>query len=45
MMKWKRRKKPDEQLILSVIENTNNAMRNAYCLSQWIMIRQGNDSY
>lgn len=45
MMKWKRRKKPDEQLTLSIIENANNAMKNAYCLSQWVMIHQGNDSY
>ncbi|MGD0028138.1 MAG: hypothetical protein ABSC91_04275 [Candidatus Bathyarchaeia archaeon] len=45
MMKWKRRKKPDEQLALSIIENANNAMKKAYCLSQWITIHQGNDSY
>jgi hypothetical protein len=45
MMKWKRRKKPDEQMTLSVIEKANNAVRNAYCYSQWISIHQGNDSY
>jgi hypothetical protein len=45
MIKWKRRKKPDEQLNLSIIENANKAMKNVYCLSQWIMIHQGNDSY
>jgi hypothetical protein len=43
-MKWKRRKKPDEQMTLSVIEKANNAVRNAYCYSQWISIHQGNDS-
>jgi hypothetical protein len=28
-----------------VIEKANNAVRNAYCYSQWISIHQGNDSY
>ena len=45
MMKWKRCKKPDEQRTLSLIENVNNAMKNAYCASQWVTIHQGNDSY
>jgi hypothetical protein len=41
----KRREKRNEQLILSVIENASNAVRSAYCFSQWITIHQGNDSY
>jgi hypothetical protein len=45
MMKWKRRKEPDEQMTLSVIERANDAVRSAYRLSQWISIHQGNDSY
>jgi hypothetical protein len=45
IMKHKRHKRPDEQLILSIIENANNAIRNAYCTSQWVTINQGNDSY
>jgi hypothetical protein len=45
IMKWKGRKKPDEQMILAAIENANNAVRNAYCYSQWITVHQGNDSY
>lgn len=45
MMKWKRRKKTDEQMNLSVIERANSAVKSAYYYSQWITIHQGNDSY
>jgi hypothetical protein len=43
--KRKRHEKTDEKLILSIIENASNSVRNAYCISQWITIHQGNDSY
>jgi len=45
IMKHKHPKKPNEQLILSIIENANNATWNAYCASQWVTVHQGNDSY
>jgi hypothetical protein len=38
-------KKMEEELSLSVIERANSAVIDAYCFSQWITIRQGNDSY
>jgi hypothetical protein len=41
----KRQEKTDEELILSIIENASNSVRNAYCISQWMTIHQGNDSY
>jgi hypothetical protein len=37
--------KTDEELIMSIIENASNSVRNAYNISQWITIQQGNDSY
>ena len=37
--------KTEEELITSIIENASNSVRNAYRLSQWIAIQQGNDSY
>ena len=45
LMKWKHRVKPDDQSILSVIENANNAVRDAYSTNLWITIHQGNDAY
>lgn len=41
----KQHEKTDEELIMSIIENANNSVRNAYSLNQWITIQQGNDSY
>jgi hypothetical protein len=40
-----RKEKTDEELSLLVIERANSAVIDAYCFSQWITIRQGNDSY
>ena len=45
MMKRKRGRKPDDELTLSVIEKANDAVRGAFCFSQWITIHSGNDSY
>gem|GEM_PF-3603778 len=45
LAKWKRAKKQGEQLNLSIIENANNNIKDAYYACQWVTIHQGNDSY
>jgi hypothetical protein len=47
IVKWNKSKefKKDQELTLKVIENANEAVKNAFSFSNWMIIHQGNDYY
>lgn len=46
IVKWNKKEfDKNRELTLKVIENSNQAVKNAFSFGNWMIIRQGNDYY